>query len=153
MRLQPAMLEVHRIIDSQRVEVVNLLDPERGSFVIADTGFARQVVRFEVYAGHSFTLPHYTRLLGTCVLIDDTNWMVRELGLTEILFEPPPPRPRQPPSHDVTDEDEEDLPPYSTLPAPPGLAGSALDQAGSDRGDGSRAHYFLTHIGRGGLLQ
>jgi hypothetical protein len=52
---------------------------------------------------------------------DDTNWMVRELGLTEILFEPPPPRPRQPPYRDVTDEDEENLPPYSTLPAPPAL--------------------------------
>ena len=27
---------------------------------------------------------------------DDLNWMVRELGLDEILFEPPPPRPRLP---------------------------------------------------------
>ena len=52
---------------------------------------------------------------------DDTNWMVRELGLTEILFEPPPPRPRQPPAREVTDEDEEDLPPYLTLPDPPAL--------------------------------
>ena len=34
MRLQPAMLEVHRIMDDHRVEVVDLLDPERGAFVI-----------------------------------------------------------------------------------------------------------------------
>ena len=52
MRLQPAMLEVHRIMDDHRVEVVDLLDPERGAFVIADAGLARQVVRFEVFAGH-----------------------------------------------------------------------------------------------------
>jgi len=26
---------------------------------------------------------------------DETNWMVRELGLTKILFEPPPPRPKR----------------------------------------------------------
>ena len=52
---------------------------------------------------------------------DDTNWMVRELGLTEILFEPPPPRPRQAPAREVTDEDEDDLPPYLTLPDPPAL--------------------------------
>jgi hypothetical protein len=52
---------------------------------------------------------------------DDTNWMVRELGLTEILFEPPPPRPRQAPAREVSDEDEEGLPPYLTLPDPPAL--------------------------------
>jgi hypothetical protein len=52
---------------------------------------------------------------------DDTNWMVHELGLTEILFEPPPLRPRQPPAREVTDEDEDDLPPYLTLPGPPAL--------------------------------
>ena len=52
---------------------------------------------------------------------DDTNWMVRELGLTEILFEPPPPRPRPDPALDVPDEDEDDLPPYLTLPDPPAL--------------------------------
>jgi hypothetical protein len=52
---------------------------------------------------------------------DDTNWMVRELGLTEILFEPPPPRPRLAPSREAADEDEEDLPPYLSLPDPPAL--------------------------------
>jgi len=64
---------------------------------------------------------------------DDTNWMVRELGLTEILFEPPPPRPRQPPSHDVTDEDEEDLPPYLTLPDPPALPDRPWSKAEADK--------------------
>ena len=52
---------------------------------------------------------------------DDTNWMVRELGLTEILFDPPPPRPRLAPPREVSEKDEEDLAPYLTLPAPPAL--------------------------------
>jgi hypothetical protein len=52
---------------------------------------------------------------------DDTNWMVRELDLTEILFDPPPPRPCQPPADDPTDEEDEDLPPYLNLPDPPAL--------------------------------
>jgi hypothetical protein len=85
MRLQPAMLEVHRVIDDQRVEVVDLLDPERGSFVIVDAGFARQVVRFEVYAGHSFPLPHYTRLLGTCVLVPNFHPLAPEEVIQEII--------------------------------------------------------------------
>jgi hypothetical protein len=49
--------------------------------------------------------------------------MVRELGLTEILFEQPPPRPRLAPPREVSDEDEEDLPPYLALPDPPALPG------------------------------
>jgi hypothetical protein len=52
---------------------------------------------------------------------DDTNWMVRELGLTEILFDPPPPRPRLAPERGVADEDEEELAPFLTLPDPPEL--------------------------------
>jgi len=85
MRMQPAMLEVHRVIDDQRVEVVDLLDPEHGSFVIVDTGFARQIVRFEVYAGHAFHLPHYSRLLGTCVLIPNFHPLAPEEVIHEII--------------------------------------------------------------------
>ncbi len=85
MRLQPAMLEVHRVIDGQRVEVVDLLDPERGSFVIVDGGFARQVVRFEAYAGHIAPLPHYTRLLGTFLLVPNFHPIAPEEIIQEII--------------------------------------------------------------------
>ena len=85
MRLQPAMLGVHRVIDSQRVEVVDLLDPGRESFVIVDTGFARQVGRFEVYAGHVAPLPHYSRLLGTCMLIPNFHPIAPEEVIQEII--------------------------------------------------------------------
>ena len=85
MRLQPAMLEAHRVIDDLRVEVVNLLDPERGSFVIVDGGFAQQAVRFGVYAAHIIPLPHYTRLLGTCVIIPDFHPLTPEEVIQEII--------------------------------------------------------------------
>jgi hypothetical protein len=85
MRLQPAMLEVHRVIDGQRVEVVDLLDPERGSLVIVDGGFARQVVRFEAYAGHIAPLPHYTRLLGTFLLVPNFHPIAPEEVIQEII--------------------------------------------------------------------
>ena len=85
MRLKPAMIEVHRIMDDHRVEVVDLLDPERGPFVIVDGGLARQVVRFEVFAGHNVPLPHYTRLLGTCTLIPNFHPLAPEEVIQEII--------------------------------------------------------------------
>jgi hypothetical protein len=85
MRMRPAMLEVHRVFDDQRVEVVDLLDPERNPFVIVDGGFARQVGRFEVYAAHIVPLPHYTRLLGTCLLIPNFHPLAPEFVIEEIV--------------------------------------------------------------------
>ena len=85
MRMSPAMLEVHRILDDQRVEVVDLLNPERGSFVIVDGAFARKVSRFEVYSVHTIPLPHYTRLLGTCMLIPDSHPLASEEVIQEII--------------------------------------------------------------------
>ncbi len=86
MRLQPSMLEVHCILDNTRVEVVDLLDPERGPFIIADIGFARQVVRFEVYATETFPLPHYSRLLGTCFRVPDFHPIAPEEVIPELIL-------------------------------------------------------------------
>jgi len=85
MRMQPAMLEVHCVLDDQRVEVVDLLYPERGAFVIMDGAFARQVARFEVYAGHIVPLPHYTRLLGTCLLVPNFHPLAPEEVIRDII--------------------------------------------------------------------
>jgi hypothetical protein len=85
MRLQPAMFEVHRVIDDQRVEVVDLLDPERGPFCIVDNGLAGQAVRFGVYGGHIAPLPHYTRILGTCTVIPNFHPLAPEEVIQEII--------------------------------------------------------------------
>src|ERR1035437_3418350 len=64
---------------------------------------------------------------------DDTNWMVRELGLTEILLAPPPPRPRPASALDEADEAEEDLPPYLSLPDPPALPDRPWTKSEADK--------------------
>ena len=85
MRMSPAMLEVHRILDDQRAEVVDLLNPERGPLLIVDNGFARKVSRFEVYAVHTIPLPHYTRLLGACGLIPSFHPLAPEEVIQDII--------------------------------------------------------------------
>jgi len=64
---------------------------------------------------------------------DDINWMVRELKLDEILFEPPPKRPR--PELLETDfddglvgEEQEDDPKFLSLPLPPALPDHPWDR-------------------------
>jgi hypothetical protein len=79
------MLEVHRILDDLRVEVVDLLNPERGSFLIVDNSFARRASRFEVYSVHTIPLPHYTRLLGTCLLIPSFHPLAPEEVIQDII--------------------------------------------------------------------
>ena len=75
---------------------------------------------------------------------DDTNWMVRELGLTEILFEPPPPRPRQRPRVEWRTRMRTTCRLTSTCPTP-GVAGPALDATGNCQNDRSRAQDVLTY--------
>lgn len=70
---RPAMVEVHRIFDDHRVEVVDLLDPRRVPFLIVDYGFAAQVLRFGVYFVSVAPLPHYWRLFGSCVMIPNLH--------------------------------------------------------------------------------
>jgi hypothetical protein len=64
---------------------------------------------------------------------DDINWMLRELGVTEILFDPPPPRPATDPSvedeedeFDEFDEEDADLPLSEDMPEPPPLPDAPL---------------------------
>jgi hypothetical protein len=59
---------------------------------------------------------------------DDISWMLRDLGLNEILFDPPPPRDRvKLISTSPEDEGEEyyDEPEFLTLPPPPALPDGA----------------------------
>jgi hypothetical protein len=59
---------------------------------------------------------------------EDINWMVRELGLTEILFDPPPPRPPPPgfEAEEAEDEDDWREPVEEGRPEAPRLSGPPL---------------------------
>lgn len=61
---------------------------------------------------------------------DDINWLLRELGVTELLFAPPPPRPIPAPAAEESDDDPfgDDLPLPPPLPAEPLTEDEALDR-------------------------
>ncbi|HRT08941.1 MAG TPA: hypothetical protein P5233_11195 [Candidatus Paceibacterota bacterium] len=81
-KMRPAMLEAHRIMDDRRVETVDLLDPERKPILVVDRSFAAQAVRFGVYFATVIPLPHYARLLGTCIAIPHFH----PLEMEEVIF-------------------------------------------------------------------
>ncbi len=85
LQMRPAVLEAHRILDSKRVEVVDLLDRERRPFLIVDRGFAAQAVRFGVYAVHLLPLPHYARIFGTCIAFPSLHPLEAEEIINETI--------------------------------------------------------------------
>ena len=71
MQTRIALLEIHRILDHERVEAADLLAPEAGSFILQDRSLARVAARFATAVVWIYPLPHYWRLSGTAVLIPD----------------------------------------------------------------------------------
>ena len=83
--MRPAIIEVHRIMDHCRVEVVDLLDPTRVPFLIVDSLFAGQAVRFGVYFVDVVPLPHYSRLFGACLMIPNLHPVDPEESCREVI--------------------------------------------------------------------
>jgi|GEM_PF-592366 len=67
-RMQPALLEIQCVLDSERVQAVNLLEPERGPFVIVDRSVAGSARRFQTVIVWIFPQPHYIRSSGAGIL-------------------------------------------------------------------------------------
>ena len=84
-RMRPAIIEAHRIMDHCRVEVVDLLDPARVPFLIVDSLFAGQAVRFGVYFVDVVPLPHYSRLFGACLMIPNLHPVDPEESCREVI--------------------------------------------------------------------
>ena len=64
---RPALIEVQRIFDSQALECVDLIEPDRGKFRILDHTLASRVVRFAILFTWITHYPHFSRPLGTSV--------------------------------------------------------------------------------------
>ncbi|MBI4663989.1 MAG: hypothetical protein HY735_34765 [Verrucomicrobia bacterium] len=62
-----AMLEVHRILDSQRTEGVDLLAPTSPPVVIMDRSLAAIAPRFGIFLTWMYPLPHFWRLFGAAI--------------------------------------------------------------------------------------
>ena len=74
---------------------------------------------------------------------DDINWLLRDLSLDEIIFEPPPPRPRPARGVDeMEDKDEEALEYYENLPDPPPLPAEPLSVQEASTRLGAGVHAF-----------
>ena len=89
MQVRVILLEVHRIIDGQCVEGVDLLAPEAPPMVIVDRSFAARASRFTSVLGWAYPLPHFWRLSGTAIFmagfeefetVEVITEMVRHLG-------------------------------------------------------------------------
>ncbi len=84
-KMRPTMLEAQCILDHQRIQGVDLLDPARAPLLVVDRGLAAQAVRFEVYATNLFPLPHYSRVFGTCVMVPNFHPLPMEEVIAEII--------------------------------------------------------------------
>ncbi len=79
-------LEVHRVIDSQFLEAVDLLAPERGPMLLLDRSLAKRAIRFGALIGWAYPLPHFWRLSGTAVLVPNMGGPAPEAIVDETLL-------------------------------------------------------------------
>ncbi len=71
MGLHVALLEIQRVLDHECTEVIDLLDDRPVRFVVRDRGLARTANRFATGLTWVYTLPHYRRLHGGAVMLED----------------------------------------------------------------------------------
>ncbi|GDY19821.1 hypothetical protein LBMAG56_11660 [Verrucomicrobiota bacterium] len=69
MDLQLRLLEVHRVLDDRRVEVVDLMEANPQPLILVDRSLAAVACRFSTLLGWFFPLPHYLRCSGFAVPI------------------------------------------------------------------------------------
>ena len=66
-----ALLEVHRVLDGERTEAVDLFAPDSKPMILQDRGFASIAVRFATLLSWVYPLPHYWRLHGMARQVTD----------------------------------------------------------------------------------
>ncbi len=67
----PAILEVQKVLDDTAMECIDLLDTERGRFIVFDRSTASSVGRFAKMVVWITHYPHFTRLAGDGVRLPD----------------------------------------------------------------------------------
>ncbi len=71
MQLRVALLEVHRVLDEQRFEAVDLLDPTATPMMLVDRSVAAVAVRFVTILTWTYPLPYFSRLSGMGITMSD----------------------------------------------------------------------------------
>ena len=73
LNLRIALIEIRCVLDDERTEVVDLLDTEPQPFIVRDRGLASSAARFATGLTWLYTLPHYHRLFGSAVLLQEVQ--------------------------------------------------------------------------------
>ena len=83
MGLRVVLLEVHRVLDAEQIEVVDLLEAQPRPFIIRDRSLASIATRFSVGLGWAYPLPHYQRMFGSALLLPE----ISDFEPREVLLE------------------------------------------------------------------
>lgn len=73
MGVRVGLIEIQRVLDDECTEVMDLLAAEPQRFIVRDRGLASSVARFSTGLTWLYTLPHYHRLFGTAVLLQEVQ--------------------------------------------------------------------------------
>ena len=85
MKTRMALVEIHRVLDGERVEAVDLLAPDAPPMVFQDRGLAGMAVRFASVLTWIYPLPHFWRLSGTAAVIPEMSQFSPEEIVMEIV--------------------------------------------------------------------
>ncbi len=85
MQTRTALIEIHRVIDSEQIEAVDLLAPGAPTLLLHDRSLTSIAVRFATALVWIYPLPHYWRLSGTAVLFPDVAQFDPREIVTEIV--------------------------------------------------------------------
>jgi len=73
MQVRVVLFEVHRVLDEQCVEGVDLLAPEATPMIIVDRSLAARTSRFATLLAWVYPLPHFWRMNGTAISLSDVE--------------------------------------------------------------------------------
>jgi hypothetical protein len=85
MQTRIGLLEIHRVLNGEQVEAVDLFSPDAPPLVLQDRSLARMAVRFAAALAWIYPLPHYWRLSGTVIVIPEMGQLEPVEIVTEIV--------------------------------------------------------------------
>jgi hypothetical protein len=85
MQTRVALLEIHRVLDGERTEVVDLLLPRPEPIIVLDRSFAGTGLRFATCIAWLYPMPHYWRLSGTAIVLPELGQFEPGEIVTEIV--------------------------------------------------------------------
>lgn len=85
MQTRVALLEIHRVLDTEQIEAVDLFTPDAPALLLHDRSLASVAVRFATALAWIYPLPHYWRLSGTAALMPDLDEFKPREIVTEIV--------------------------------------------------------------------